>query len=375
MESIAAPGFIAEVLQDHFARSPGDLVCVYLFGSVARGEARPDSDVDVAVLFDAKAPGRAPVDPLRGLHLAAELDGLLGKDVDVIDLETAPVDLIHRILRDGMLVLDRDPLARARFEVAARNHYFDLKPILEEYRRVREVVPMVDRDLVRKKLAFIESCAHELRTIARPERIETDVREERFIAHTLLLAIQAALDIASHVVSDERLGEPRTNRGLFELLEQANWVDASLATHLRAMAGFRNVVVHGYDVVDPAIMRDIVQHRLDDLIAYVATIRSSMSRPFAIIVMTPPHDIPSALPHHVGVQAQSLCRRSPRHPPRGPSPGSSCACLPNRFGGGSELVVVVIEKILRDLPPGREPHLVMAGDVGKRLFERLHPIG
>ena len=136
MESIAAPCFIAEALQDHFARSPGDLVCVYLFGSVARGEARPDSDVDVAVLFAAKAPGSAPVDPLRGLHLAAELDGLLGKDVDVIDLETAPVDLIHRILRDGMLVLDRDPLARARFEVAARNHYFDLKPILDEYRRV-----------------------------------------------------------------------------------------------------------------------------------------------------------------------------------------------------------------------------------------------
>lgn len=36
--------------------------------------------------------------------------------------------------------------------------------------------------------------------------------------HTLQIAIQVALDVASHSVSDERLGEPRTNRELFPLL-------------------------------------------------------------------------------------------------------------------------------------------------------------
>ena len=50
-------------------------------------------------------------------------------------LDTAPPDLIHRVLRDGELVLDRDPSARVRFEVAARNAYFDLKPFLDRYRR------------------------------------------------------------------------------------------------------------------------------------------------------------------------------------------------------------------------------------------------
>lgn len=64
---------------------------------------------------------------------------------------------------------------------------------------------MVDEDLVRKKLAFIETCVQELRTLAKPDRIDHDVREERFVAHTLQLAIQAALDTASHIVSDRRL--------------------------------------------------------------------------------------------------------------------------------------------------------------------------
>ncbi|MGH9361922.1 MAG: DUF86 domain-containing protein [Thermoanaerobaculia bacterium] len=77
---------------------------------------------------------------------------------------------------------------------------------------------MTDRDLVFKKLAAIETHVRELRTQARLDRLRDDVREERFITRTLHLAIEAALDVASHVVSDERLGEPRANRELFDLL-------------------------------------------------------------------------------------------------------------------------------------------------------------
>ena len=77
---------------------------------------------------------------------------------------------------------------------------------------------MTDPDLVAKKLAVIETSVRELRTLARPEEVTRDVKEQRFVEHTLQVAIQAALDVASHVVSDERLGEPRTNRDLFMLL-------------------------------------------------------------------------------------------------------------------------------------------------------------
>lgn len=54
---------------------------------------------------------------------------------------------------------------------------------------------MIDAELVEKKLAFIETCVRELREVARPEHMADDVREARFIQHTLQLAIQAALDI------------------------------------------------------------------------------------------------------------------------------------------------------------------------------------
>ena len=137
---------------------------------------------------------------------------------------------------------------------------------------------MTDLDLLEKKLAFVETCVQELRTLARPELIGKDVREERFVAHTLQLAVQAALDAASHIVSDQRLGEPATNRDLFRLLLRAGWLPQAVAERCEAMAGFRNILVHGYQTVDLRIVRDVVEHRLDDLLAFVAAIRSRLGQ-------------------------------------------------------------------------------------------------
>lgn len=136
---------------------------------------------------------------------------------------------------------------------------------------------MTDPELIAKQLAFIETMVADLRRLARPDSIETDLREERFVAHTLQMAAQAALDAASHIVSDERLGEPQTYRELFALLQAAGWLPADLSARMQAMAGFRNLVVHGYAKVDPRILQDIVLHRLDDLLEYVETIRQRLA--------------------------------------------------------------------------------------------------
>jgi uncharacterized protein YutE (UPF0331/DUF86 family) len=96
------------------------------------------------------------------------------------------------------------------------------------------------------------------------------------VAHPLQISIQAALDIASHIVSDERLGEPRTNRELFDLLQRHQWLSPSLSDTMGKMAGFRKIVVHGYQSVDPTIMRDIVENRLDELIDFTTAIKTRL---------------------------------------------------------------------------------------------------
>lgn len=135
---------------------------------------------------------------------------------------------------------------------------------------------MTDQDLVAKKLALIETSVRELQTLARPSEIQRDVRELRFVAYTLHMAIQAALDVAAHIVADERLDEPRTNRDLFELLDRYGWVPPELATSLGDMVGFRNIVVHGYERINAAIVEEIVRDHLNDLLGFVSAIRAKL---------------------------------------------------------------------------------------------------
>jgi predicted nucleotidyltransferase len=118
-------------LRPLLAAAQGDVVCAYLFGSEARGTPRPQSDVDVAVLLRAVPPRTLEG---RMLSLEGQLERALGRRVQLVILNDASPDLVHRVLRDGQLALERDRSARIAFEVKARNEYFDLLPVLRQYR-------------------------------------------------------------------------------------------------------------------------------------------------------------------------------------------------------------------------------------------------
>lgn len=135
---------------------------------------------------------------------------------------------------------------------------------------------MTDAELIEKKLAEIETRLSELRAETDPGRLRGDVKEKRFVLHTLQMAIQGALDVASHIVSDDRLGEPDTYRELFTVLERHRWITAVVAGRLRDMAGFRNVLVHGYAELDLAVVEEILTERLEDLEEFGRQIRARL---------------------------------------------------------------------------------------------------
>ena len=120
-----------QFIADHYAGRP-DVVAVYLFGSVAKGTARAESDVDIGVLYDTPRPARLMTQPFDDEAALAER---LARRVQVIEMNDAPPDLVHRILRDGILVIDANKSRRIAFEVRARNEYFDLLPIIRQYRQ------------------------------------------------------------------------------------------------------------------------------------------------------------------------------------------------------------------------------------------------
>lgn len=126
---------IEQDLRRYFAGRAIDanLVAAYLFGSIARRDDDERSDVDVAVLYRCDPPATFDELPLR---LEGDIERFLGRCTQVVSLNTAPVDLRGRVLRDGVLILDREPALRISFEVRTRNMWFDLQPVLHTYRRI-----------------------------------------------------------------------------------------------------------------------------------------------------------------------------------------------------------------------------------------------
>lgn len=125
---------IVERLRIELEHAPPECLAAYLFGSTARGEHTHGSDVDLGLLYREEPPRTLDSPPRR---LEGRLELALRLTVQVVVMNSAPPDLVHRILRDGILCLDRDRRARIRFEVKARNEYFDLLPYLQRYRAGR----------------------------------------------------------------------------------------------------------------------------------------------------------------------------------------------------------------------------------------------
>lgn len=93
----------------------------YVHGSRARGTARGDSDLDVAAWWQADAP--------------ASFDLAVPPGVDLMVLNTAPLELRGRVAATGVLLFEADRAARVDWEAMTRKIYFDEKPRLDRAHR------------------------------------------------------------------------------------------------------------------------------------------------------------------------------------------------------------------------------------------------
>lgn len=98
----------------------------YLFGSMAKGDVAPLSDIDVAVYLSNGDPGT-----LFDVKLTLHGDicrALKRNDVDLVVLNTVANEmLIEDIIRHGVVIYDRDPDAREDYEVGALHKAIDFK--------------------------------------------------------------------------------------------------------------------------------------------------------------------------------------------------------------------------------------------------------
>lgn len=114
----------AQAMIDYLAQTDG-VIAAILFGSAASGHLRPDSDLDIALLF---AHADRP-DALSLLDMRADLEQLARRDVDLVMLNGASPILAYQALKTGVLLFCRDRRAFDEYVVRVLSEYADFKHI------------------------------------------------------------------------------------------------------------------------------------------------------------------------------------------------------------------------------------------------------
>jgi len=132
---------------------------------------------------------------------------------------------------------------------------------------------MVDRDILLAKIASIRKCLERIRTVtsATSKSLDDPDIQDIFVLN-LQRAVQATVDLAAHLVADEKIGLPTNLKENFALLESRQIIESSLSRRLQTMVGFRNIAVHDYQQLDLVILKSILEHRLGDLEEFVQVI-------------------------------------------------------------------------------------------------------
>lgn len=126
-------------------------------------------------------------------------------------------------------------------------------------------------DVALNKKESIERCIRQIRLYyQKPSDLpfEEDYFKQDAIAVNLQRVAEQAIDLANHVIRKRKLGLPKESRDSFGILAEAHVIPPELAGKPQGMVGFRNVLVHEYQRLDIDILVDVIEHHLDDLIAF-----------------------------------------------------------------------------------------------------------
>jgi uncharacterized protein YutE (UPF0331/DUF86 family) len=139
---------------------------------------------------------------------------------------------------------------------------------------------MVDADIVALKLLEVADRVARVRQHLPAEA--GSLAEDRdtldLVSFNLLLAVQACLDLASHLISDEGWGPAASLAAAFERLAEHGVLRPETAASLAQAAALRNLIAHGYIEIDPLRLHGSTLEGLPDFDRFLAEVSAWMER-------------------------------------------------------------------------------------------------
>jgi len=133
---------------------------------------------------------------------------------------------------------------------------------------------MVDKDIIQRKLSFIDLKLGNLETLKRMERHDFLASFQAVDAakYNLQVCIEALIDVSNHVVARERWGIPSTSAEAVRIIIQHGVLAKEKELSLVQMVKFRNRIVHLYQEVDDSEIYRILQENLDDIKGFIQAV-------------------------------------------------------------------------------------------------------
>ncbi|KQU24520.1 hypothetical protein ASG65_18025 [Bacillus sp. Leaf13] len=130
-------------------------------------------------------------------------------------------------------------------------------------------------DVILNKVSVIERCINRVKDVYSndPENLKNYTKQDSIILN-IQRACESSIDLAMHIVAEQRLGLPQTSRDAFDMLQTHSIIDENIAKRLKAMVGFRNIAVHDYQTLNLDILEKIVDNHLGDFTDYTKQILS-----------------------------------------------------------------------------------------------------
>ncbi|TRZ88836.1 MAG: DUF86 domain-containing protein [Methanosarcinales archaeon] len=133
---------------------------------------------------------------------------------------------------------------------------------------------MINKDVVNAMIDLIDEnirLIYEIRS-QDYESFSGNFRDIQAAKHSLQEAIEACLDIGSHIIAEQGFRRPEEYREIFRVLEENGIIDPVLSVKLQEMAQFRNLLVHRYGEIDTRRIYIIMSEEIKDILEFVKSI-------------------------------------------------------------------------------------------------------
>ena len=132
----------------------------------------------------------------------------------------------------------------------------------------------IDPERLKKLISSMRESIRILREIENMSESEfnEDIHKQGSAKYNFIAAIEAAIDIAHHLISKHGFRAPNDYSDTFKVLADSGVLEMDFASELEKMARFRNRLVHIYWDVDVSEVWRILKTRLGDFEKYISQV-------------------------------------------------------------------------------------------------------